>query len=210
MKRMVLLPLAIAWLTPALALAAPPRHDHQQRNAAGAQEPLHLQVARAVFPRESWKRFMAQASTELTEQIAETGKGQIELAPGFADRLRERYEQLVPYEEMLSYQARLLESRYSKAELRRLLVFYRTPLGRKSFPFMHDLLSSSMQRAQVQVQNGLSEALAQLRPLVRKLPSAGDGEAQSGSDEQGEGSGPVPGDDGAKVTSPPADDGNAL
>jgi len=206
-KRTVLLPLAIACLVPAIAFASPAGRGTPHRTPAArpsTAEPLHVQLARAVFPREKWQHFLSEASQELTRQIADSGKGQIELAPGFADRLREQYEQLAPYEEMLSYQARLLGSQYSKAELRRLLVFYRTPLGRKSVPFLHDLMASSMQRAAQEVQNGLPGALAQLRPLVHRLPS-GDGDAQSGPDEQSAGSGSAA-EDGASDVGTVADD----
>ncbi len=205
-KRMSLLPLAIACLVPALAFASPTGHGTTHRKSAGASgsatEPLHLQVARAIFPRENWTRFLAQASAELTQQIAETGKGRIELAPSFADRLREQYEEMIPYEDMLSYQARLLDSQYSKAELRQLLAFYKTPLGRKSVPFVHDLMASSMQRAELKVQDKLPGVLAQLRPLVRPIPG-GDGDAKP-DEEQGQGTGastesndstPAPADD---------------
>jgi len=187
-KRMALVSFAIACFAPALASAGPTGHGATHRKAArpGA-EPIHLQVARAIFPRENWSRFLAQASNELTQQIAETGKGRIELAPSFADRLREQYEEMLPYEDMLGYQARLLGSQYSKAELRRLLKFYRTPLGRKSVPFVHDLMASSMQRAALKVQDKLPGMLAQLRPLVHRVPGT-EGEAQPGQ-EQGEGSG---------------------
>ena len=141
-------------------------------------------------------------------------RGQIELEPGFADRLREKYETLVPYEEMLHYQARLLGSQYSRPELRQLLTFYRTKLGRKSVPFLHDLMASSLQRAALQVQSGLPGALAELRPLVHRLPSAGgkaqpgDGKAQPGQDAQadsGDGS-PSAGESGQGAGPPPTDD----
>ena len=176
MKKWMVPFLAIACFAPALASAGPARHGRTQRTPGmthAPREPLHVQVARAIFPRESWDRFMKEASTEVTHQLAETGKGQIVLAPGFADRLQEQYQELVPYEEMVDYQARILDSQYSKAELRRLLVFYRTPLGRKTLPFMHDLVDSSMQRAQLKVQNRLAAALAPLRPLVRRIPAPG-------------------------------------
>lgn len=206
-KRMVLLPLAIACLVPALAFASPAGHGTTHRKPAGASrsatEPLHLRVARAIFPRENWTRFLAQASAELTQQIAETGKGRIELAPSFADRLREQYEEMIPYEDMLSYQARLLDSQYSKAELRQLLAFYKTPLGRKSVPFVHDLMASSMQRAELKVQDKLPGVLAQLRPLVHSVPS-GDGDAQP-DQEQGQGTG-ASGTDSNDSPPPPADD----
>jgi hypothetical protein len=214
MKRTLLLTLAIACLAPALALASPagPGTTHRRSAAArSASEPLHVQLARAVFPREKWQSFLTEASAELTRQIADTGKGQIELAPGFADRLREQYEILAPYEEMLHYQARLLGSQYSKPELRRLLTFYRTPLGRKSVPFLHDLMASSLQRVALQVQNGLPGALAELRPLVHRLPSA-EGKAQPGQDAQAGGP-----DDGSSSTEesgqgagPPATDDKSL
>lgn len=200
MKRTILLALTAAWLTPALALPADTAAGEKQGAQAAPSEPLHLQLARAFFPRESWKRFMAQASQDVTQQITETGKGQIELAPGFADRLREQYELLVPYDDMLQYQARLLRSRYTNAELRRLIAFYRTPLGRKSVPFLHDLMASAVQRAQSQAERGLPEALAQLRPLVRRLPSSDQAEPRSGDDPRAGRSEPQPGDDAATGT----------
>ena len=126
MKRTFLLPLAIVCLAPALAVASPAGSGDTRAMARRAPEPLHVQLARVVFPREKWHSFLTEASAELTKQIADTGKGQIELEPGFADRLREKYETLVPYEEMLHYQARLLGSQYSRPELRQLLTFYRT------------------------------------------------------------------------------------
>ena len=181
--------LVIASLAPSLALAGPARHGRApQRNTAAhdSKEPIHLQVARAMFPREYWKAFMKEASVALTRQIAENGKGQIVLDPGFADRLQERYEELMPYDDMLNYQARLLDSQYSKTELRQLLVFYRTTLGRKSLPFVHDLLDSSRQRAQLKFQNEMAAALAPLRPLVRRLPAQGD-EAQASPNDQADG-----------------------
>jgi hypothetical protein len=184
--------LAIASLAPALALASPARHGRAPRRNAAAhdsREPIHLQVARAMFPREYWKTFMKEASVALTHQIAENGKGQIVLDPGFADRLQEQYEELMPYDEMLEYQARLLDSQYSKAELRRLLVFYRTSLGRKSLPFVHDLLDSSRQRAQLKFQNEMAAALAPLRPLVRRVPTTSAPDEQAGPTDQTEGDG---------------------
>ena len=201
-----LFPLAIAFLVPALALASPARQGRAPQRSAAAHhtsEPIHLKVARAMFPREYWQTFMKEASMALTHQIAENGKGQIVLDPGFADRLQEQYEELMPYDEMLEYQARLLDSQYSKAELRHLLVFYRTSLGRKSLPFMHDLLDSSRQRAQLKFQNEMAAALAPLRPLVRRLPTtpAPSDEAQAGPSDQVESDG---------ATGPSAADDKAL
>ncbi len=211
MKRTLLVPIAIACLAPMLALADPADHGTTPGKAASASEPLHVQLARVVFPRQKWQNFLAEASAELTKQIAENGKGQIELAPGFADRLREQYEILAPYDEMLHYQARLLGSQYSKPELRRLLTFYRTPLGRKSVPFLHDLMSSSLQRVALQVQNGLPGALAELRPLVHRLPSA-DGKGQPGQDAQagGPGEGSPSTEENGQGAGPPAPDDKSL
>jgi uncharacterized protein len=199
-----LFPLAIACLAPALALASPARHGRTPQRSATAHEskdPIHVQVARAMFPREYWQSFVKEASAALTHQIAETGKGQIVLDPGFADRLQEQYEELMPYEEMLGYQARLLDSQYTKAELRRLLAFYRTPLGRKSLLFNHDLVDSSRQRAQLQFQNSMATALAPLRPLVRRVPRD-----STPDDGAGAGPGDPPQSDGATGSSATEDD----
>jgi len=194
MRSAVLAVIALVSLPPAAALAAPTRHGTSTRSeqSSADEEPLEVQVARAIFPREDWSRLMTEASAELARQIAEHGKGRIELAPEFADRLRFEYELLVPYEEIIRFQASVLESQYSKAELRRLLAFYSSPLGKKSVPLMRDLLASSAERTQLKVQGGLTEALTLLRPLVRRAPDHAPSaderdEARPGQDPHAEG-----------------------
>jgi uncharacterized protein len=152
-------------LVPRLALAADP--------ATGARTaPLPLQVARALFPRESWQRFMKETSEDVARQIAELGKGQYELAPEFADRLRGEYEQMAPYDEAVDYQAGLLGAHYSRAELRQLLAFYRTPVGKRSIQFIPDLLRDAGEQLQAKVQEKLPDALGRLKPLVHQLSAA--------------------------------------
>jgi len=214
--RSAVLAVALLSLAPASALAAPAHHDRgptASAKSADDAEPIEMQVARAVFPREDWSRLMEEASAELARQIAEKGKGRIELAPEFADRLRFEYELLVPYEDIIRFQASVLESQYSKAELRQLLAFYTSPLGRKSAPLLRDLLTSSVQRTQLKVQGGIAEALMLLRPLVRVVPdhepsSAEQDEARPGQQPHAEG-GDVP-EGGAGETASTASAGNAF
>ena len=138
-------------------------------DAGAPPAPLQLQVARALFPRESWQRILKETSGEVARQIAEMGKGQYELAPEFADRLQREYELMAPYQELVSYQAGLLGGHYSRAELRLLLAFYRTPVGQKSLQFVPDLLRDTDQQMQVKVQEKLPDALGRLKPLVHPL-----------------------------------------
>lgn len=177
MKLSALAVAAIA-LLPSLAQAAPPapRAGRAPPRAAArpAKEriPLQLQVARAVFPRARWEKLVRAASAEVTERLVVSAQGQYELAPEFADRLREEYERLAPYEELVDDQARILGREYTPAELRQVLRFYRSPLGRRSVVLVQDLTQLSHLQLQAKVRAGMETALHRLVPLVRPVDRA--------------------------------------
>lgn len=172
------LAVAAVALLPSLTQAAPPApragRAPARSTARPAKEraPLQLQVARAVFPRERWEKLMRDASAELTERLVVSAQGQYELAPEFADRLREEYEKLAPYEELVGYQARILGREYTRAELNQLLRFYRSPLGQRSVVLVQDLTQVSHLQLQARVRNGMEAALNRLVPLVRPAEPA--------------------------------------
>jgi hypothetical protein len=145
------------------ALAAP--------NAAreGRAVPLQYRVARALYPRERWKREVKAASDRMTDRIAERGDGHFELSPEFRDRLRQEYEAMVPYEELVAYQAGILSSTYSHEELRKLLAFCESPTGQKSIRFLNELVRDADNQLQIGLLQRLPGALQRLRPLVRQL-----------------------------------------
>ncbi len=186
------------------------QHQHNRAAMQKPAEPLHVRVARAVFPRERWQKLMKDSSEELTKQIAEQGKGRIRLAPQFAERLRQEYEQMIPYEEMVGYQAEILGSHYNRAELRRMLAFYTSPVGQKAVRLIPALMGDSLVRAQAKVHERLPGVLERLRPLVQDLPDgeppgeangAGPGDHSDGSLGQGQ-SAPSeePRSDGQRIT----------
>lgn len=170
---------ALPLLLPAPARAAPHRSartpSHAGAHALRSQDPLHVQLARAVFPRERWERLVAKASLELTQRLAQASQGQFQLDPEFADRLREEYERMAPYEELIGVQARILGRQYSSAELRQLLAFYRSPLGQRSVLLLHDLTAYSDVQMQQRVHAGIGDALNRLKPLVHPVAPGGDG-----------------------------------
>ncbi len=177
MKSVVLV-VALSLAVPAPSFAAPHRAGRAAPRAAGharAQDPLHLQLARAVFPRERWERLVSQASLELTQRLAAASQGHFQLDPDFAEHLRQEYERLAPYEELVMSQARILDRQYTPAELRRLLAFYRTPLGKKSVLLVNDLTAYSDRQMQQKVHAGIGDALDRLKPLVHAVPGAGAG-----------------------------------
>jgi hypothetical protein len=187
---------ALSLAVPSLSSAAPHRAGRTasaraEGHAARVRDPLHLQLARAVFPRERWERLVSQASLELTQRLTAASQGQFRLDPEFSDRLREEYERLAPYEELVANQSQILGRQYTPAELRQLLAFYRTPLGKKSVLLIHDLTVYSDRQMQQKVHAGMSDALDRLKPLVHAVPGAGEERAPSG---------------GAEESSPPAPD----
>lgn len=171
----------VSLLVPATSLAAPRaagRVPPADARAQRGREPLHVQVARAVFPRERWERQVSQASLDVTQKLAQGGEGQFRLDPDFADRLRQEYERLAPYEDLVATQARILHKQYTLTELKQLLAFYRSPLGHKSVLLVHDLTAYSNLQMQQKVHAGMSEALGRLTSLVHPVsPSADDAPA---------------------------------
>jgi hypothetical protein len=187
MKIAVAALLAVAMLpTPSHAAPAAPRAGRTPaRTARPAKEvaPLQLQVARAVFPREHWQKLVRDASDDLTQRITASAQGQYEIAPEFGDRLREEYEKLASYDEIIGYQAEILEKEYTRAELKQLLVFFRSPLGRRASVLLQDLMQVSHLQMRVKVRDGLQAALGRLVDLVHPLEGDGaapetDGEAR--------------------------------
>lgn len=175
-----------ATLLPHVSFAAPnaPRAGRSPaRSARPAKEvvPLQMQVARVVFPRDRWRKIVRDSSAELTERIVQSAQGQYMLAPEFADRLREEYERLAPYEELVGYQAQVLGHEYSRAELRQLLRFYRSPLGQRSLLLVQDLTQVSNLQMKAKVREGMKSALVRLVPLIQPIvpddSTATDGEA---------------------------------
>jgi hypothetical protein len=192
MKPAVLVAVAVASLAPITHHAdpAPPVAGRAPgRSAARPSLPLQQQVAHAVFPRERWQKLVSDASAELTQKITLNGVGRYELAPEFADRLREEYEKLAPYEEMVAFQARVLGYEYSRAELRKLLQFLQSPLGKKSVVLIQDLSTASAVQLQLRMHEGMEAALGRLVSLVRPVGGgSGDGaEAPEGDQAQGSG-----------------------
>jgi hypothetical protein len=165
------------------------QHQHHRAALQRTAEPLHVRVARAVFPRDRWQKLIRDSSEELTKQIAEQGKGRVRLAPEFAERLRQEYEEMVPYEEMVGYQADILGSHYNRTELRHMLTFYTSAVGKKAVRIIPALMGDSLVRAQAKVHERLPEALERLRPLVQNLPNGGaPGEASgAGPEDHSEG-----------------------
>ncbi len=203
---------------PAAALAAPRRapaaRTQPHAEPHRSKEPLHFQLARAVFPRERWQRLVSDASLELTQRLSQASQGHFLLDPDFAERLRKEYERLAPYEELVGNQAQILERQYTAAEQRRLLAFYRSPLGQKSVLLIHDLTAFSDKQMQEKVHAGIGDALARLKPYVHPAPGMGSGDDHSSGDQAGDGD--SSGDDGApapdrspgRARQPPPDTGD--
>jgi hypothetical protein len=120
------------------------------------------------------------ASDAMTQRIAERGSGHFELSPEFRDRLREQYEEMVPYEELVSYQASILSSTYSSDELAELLTFCESPTGQKSIRFLDELVRDADNQLQLAFLQRLPRALDNLRPLVHELPDAAQAEPEGG------------------------------
>lgn len=135
-------------------------------NAADAPGPLAVELSRLVMPRESWDR-TRRATTEQLRQYFEATIQQAgaTIPPEFPDRFAEEFGRIYSYEEMLDIQAGLLAKHYTVSELRELLAFYRTPLGKKAIHVMPEVVADSNGQVMALLQQRMPALMERLRPL---------------------------------------------
>ena len=109
----------------ALLLHADPAPSAEQRAVA-------LQLVELVQPESSYRaglqQMMDQMTPSLEAQARATGKP---LPPDYKQRMNAALLDVMPYPEMKQWSADIYAQRFTVPELKELVAFYRTPVGRK-------------------------------------------------------------------------------
>ncbi len=127
--------------------------------------PLAVELSRLALPEENWKKMQQtgaqQVAQYLQTMIAQSGEA---VPPGLPARVTEEYVRAMPtYQEMLDLQAGLLVKHYTEAELRQLLAFYRTPLGRKAIRIMPEVAADASGQLMAMMQQRMPAVLERLK-----------------------------------------------
>jgi hypothetical protein len=100
--------------------------------ASAQQRAVALQLVELVQPEPSYRaglqQMMDQMVASLEAQARATGKT---LPPDYKQRLNAALLEMMPYPEMKEWSADIYARRFTVAELKELVAFYRTPVGRK-------------------------------------------------------------------------------
>ncbi len=128
MKRLAVAALLASSLAPLGARAADPA-------------PLAVELSRLAMPEENWKRMVKTGAEQVSQYIATSlAQAGAQTPADLPARVAEEYARIMPsYQEILDLQAGLLAKHYTDGELRELLAFYRTPLGRKAIRIMPEV-----------------------------------------------------------------------
>ena len=112
-----------------LLVGAEPAASHPE---LAEQRALALQLVELVQPESSYRagleQMMDQMLPSLEAQARASGKA---LPADTRQRMNAALLEVVPYPEMKQWSAEMYAQRFTSAELKELLKFYRTPLGRK-------------------------------------------------------------------------------
>jgi len=152
-----------------LALAAPGASQTELTE----QRTLALQLVELVQPESSYRaglqQMMDQMLPSLEAQARASGKT---LPPDTKQRMNAVLLEVVPYGEMKQWSADIYARRFSSAELKQLLQFYRTPVGRK--------LASKLPEIMGEAGKKVGEVLpARLPAALRRHGLIGDGPDES-------------------------------
>jgi len=152
-----------------LAGSVPPRHAL----ATGAAAPLAVELSRLVLPQESWDKMMRDSSEQLRQYVeASVRRSGGTIPPEFTARFSEAFKQVYSYQEIMDIQAGLLVKHYTEGELREMLAFYRTPLGKKAIRIMPEVMADVNGQIMALLQQRMPAVMERLKPLFESAKAA--------------------------------------
>jgi uncharacterized protein len=138
-------------------LGADPAASHPQ---LAEQRALALQLVELVQPESSYRaglqQMMDQMVPSLEAQARASGKP---LPPDYKQRINAALLEVVPYQEMKQWSAEIYAQRFTAPELKQLLGFYRTPVGRKLASKLPEIMGEAGKKVSVILPERLPGAL---------------------------------------------------
>ena len=113
--------LALGTLALALSLSLPARAGEPERKAA-------LELVRLVTPPEAYEQMMQQMIGSMLPAMQQQGA---QFPPDAAEKMQKALREVLTYDELLNWTADVYATRFSVVEMKQLIVFYKTPVGKK-------------------------------------------------------------------------------
>lgn len=154
----------------ALLAAAPPA-------LAEVPTPVAVELSRIALPRQNWEQVIAASRDQVDQTMPQAmavaaRQGGIQLPDDYVEMVRSQTQdlmtQLFPtYEEMLDFQAGLLQKHYTADELKELLAFYQSPLGQKAIRITPEVMRDAMGWMQARVQQQMPAAMERMMASLK-------------------------------------------
>ena len=103
------------------SLLAKPAHADAPNGAA-------RELTQLVMPKDGYQKMMQQMSESMVEGMSRSGA---QVPKDFPSRMLTVVQEALPYDEQVSFMTKLYASRFSEAELKDMVAFYKTPTGNK-------------------------------------------------------------------------------
>jgi hypothetical protein len=113
--------------------------------AAEAPPPLAVQLAKAQTPREQYDRMMQALAANLQPTLqAQLGRAGAQVPPDLAQRVTGAVAAAIPYDDMIGIAARVLSKHFAPEEMKGLIAFLQSPLGRKLVSKQPEIAADTM------------------------------------------------------------------
>jgi hypothetical protein len=141
----------------AVVLAAASLLLSASADAAGpAEKKQALELVKLVTPRTTYDAMMKQVMDQMIAAVqAQGGK----LPPGTPEKIKLAVGELVSYDEILDWAAEIYADRFTVGEMRDLIKFYQTPLGKKLARLLPEISGESAKKLGTMLPQRLPAAL---------------------------------------------------
>ena len=167
--------------------------------APSAQEagpPAAVELSRLTLPESNWDQVVEMGRSQARQGMAQAmdaslKQSQTALPAGLRERLDTEMDKFMVdfmpgYQEMVDFQAGLLQKHFSAAELKQLLVLYRSPLGKKLIQVQPQIAADVMAWTQDRMQKKFPAMLegmtATVRDFFEEQQAAAKGEGEAGAE----------------------------
>jgi len=103
------------------SLRAEPAHADAPKDAA-------RELTQLVMPKDGYQKMMQQMSEGMVDGMSRSGA---QMPKDFPAKMMAVVLEALPYDEQIAFMTKLYASRFSEAELRDMVTFYKTPTGSK-------------------------------------------------------------------------------
>lgn len=114
----------------AFALSVSALFGQGQRAYADADAKLTMELVQLVTPKETYDAMISQMTQQMLGSIQAGGGKQ--LPPDTQTKVQKAVTEAVPYNDLAQWTVEIYAARFTTEEIRQLLTFYKTPVGRKA------------------------------------------------------------------------------